>query len=376
MLAITLIAFRYTRIVTNPRSPQKKSNTRSTGRATLADVAHLAGVTTMTVSRYLREPHRVAPATAEKIQSALVATAYTPNKQAGMLASGKSPVIAAIIPSVGNTIFAETVQGLCDVFQGAGFELLLAATNYNMAREEELVRAVLGWTPAALVMVGRRHTPGTLQMMRAAAQGNTPVFEIWDKDAKPSEFVQIGFNHEAVGALMAGHLMDCGYRRLAYVDSGVREDFRAHERGLGFVKEAQKRGCTVTTRVAPQCEPMLAGRAALRELVEHGLPEAAAFANDHLAAGAFLEAQALKIEMPGTLGILGFGDFPLTTQLGGGISTVITHRYAIGRATALRVLHALSVKVNLPEDQDASGSLLDQAQALALEPIVVRRSTT
>ena len=90
------------------------------GRSTLADVALAAGVTKITVSRYLREPARVAPATAARIQAALTSHAYVPNKQAGMLASGRSPVVAAIVPSLANSVFAETVQGLADGLQAAG----------------------------------------------------------------------------------------------------------------------------------------------------------------------------------------------------------------------------------------------------------------
>ncbi|HYW57400.1 MAG TPA: LacI family DNA-binding transcriptional regulator [Polaromonas sp.] len=361
-------------------SAATKYNKRSTGRSTLADVARLAEVTTMTISRYLREPHRVSPPTADKIREALAATGYTPNKQAGGLASGRSPVIAAVIPNIGNTIFAETVQGLCDVFQAVGYELLLSASNYSTAREEELVRAMLGWMPAGLVVTGRRHSAATLQMMRSARDAGTPVIEMWDKDPKPAEFVQIGFNHEAVGALMADHLVEQGYRELLYVDSGVPEDFRAHERGLGFVKRAKRLGCSVSTEVAPRCEPMLAGRQAMAALMTRGLPRAAAFANDHLAVGAYLHAQAQSLVMPGDFAILGFGDFPIAAQLGAGISSVATDRYNIGQATAFRLLHDLGPEAKpVPahlEGVSGASSYLELSEMRKLNPRVVQRSTS
>jgi LacI family transcriptional regulator, gluconate utilization system Gnt-I transcriptional repressor len=373
VLPLTLTAVGYTVIVINPDPLsilKKLPHSRATGRSTLADVAALAEVTTMTVSRYLREPSRVAPLTAEKIKQALATTGYTPNKQAGGLASGKSPVIAAIIPNVGNTLFAETVQALCEVFQDAGYELLLSATNYDLNREEEQVRAMLGWLPSALIITGRRHTPATLQMMRNARDRGTPVIEMWDKatgSPEATEFIQVGFNHGQAGALMAQHLVDCGYRDLAYVDSGVPEDFRAHERGLGFVHQAQQAGCTAITLVAPQCEPMAAGRATLRTLCETRLPRALAFANDHLAVGAYLHAQSVGLAVPETVAILGFGDLPLATQLGSGISSVATQRYAIGHATAMQVLQALGRGTAGLEAGDVT---------VDLKPAIVRRSST
>ena len=74
---------------------------RGHGRVTLADVAAVAGVTSITVSRYLRAPAMVAEPTATRIRAALAETGYVPHKQAGQLASGHSNMVAAIIPSIG-----------------------------------------------------------------------------------------------------------------------------------------------------------------------------------------------------------------------------------------------------------------------------------
>ena len=345
----------------------RKNTTRATGRSTLVDVASLAGVTTMTVSRYLREPQRVSELASQRIREALAVTGYTPNKQAGSLASGKSLVIAAVIPKIGNSPFAETVQALCDSFQGTGHELLLAATNYSLDREEEQVRTMLGWTPSALIIVGRRHSPGTVAMMRAARDKGLPVLEIWDRSPGKAEVIQVGFDHRAVGAMMAGHLIDRGYRDLAYVDTGEPADFRAHERGKGFVRHAEHLRCKVISMVAPGLEPVAAGRACLQRLTSAGLPRAIAFANDHLAIGAYLEALAQGIRIPDELAMIGFGNFPLSAQLGDGISSVEPQRYRIGQAAAAEVMAALG------KPAPASMPVLD---ARALEPQVIHRAST
>lgn len=328
---------------------------RGHGRATLADVAAAAGVTAITVSRYLREPHRVAAATAETIARAIVETGYVPNKQAGVLASagsGSSRMVAALIPSIANSIFAETVQGLADGLQGSGCELLLASTNYSVEREEEQLRALMGWFPSAIVVTGRRHSAGALALMRTARDRGTPVIEIWDHHRSARGFTQIGFDHAEVGRAMALHLIERGHRSLAYVDSGVAEDFRAHERGEAFIAAAAARGASVQRVVAPQAEAIEAGRAALATLLDgRGRPRAsaAAFANDHLACGALLEAQARDIAVPAALALLGFGDFVLGRQLAPGLSTVQLPRLEIGRATAQALLASLASGAKAPD---------------------------
>lgn len=335
---------------------------RRHGRSTLQDVAKACGVTQITVSRYLREPAKVAPATAARIAAALSELAYMPNKQAGMLASGRSRMVAAIVPSLANSVFAETVQGLSEGLQAEGFELLLASSGYSLQREEEQLRAVLGWRPDALAVTGRQHTEGALALMRAAKGNGTPVIEMWDRqpeagaqparegltaarrrravDALAPEFTQVGFDHAAVGAAMAEHLQRGGRQRLAYVDTGVAADFRAHERGQAFLAAAP--GALLIT--APAGDALDAGRAALRELLDGRgrlRVDAAAFANDNLACGAWFEAAARGVAVPSQLALLGFGDFALSRQLGGGISTVHPPRYDIGRETARVMLRQL-----------------------------------
>lgn len=361
------------------------SSNRRHGRTTLADVADLAGVTAMTVSRYLRMPQSVSAKTAQRIAHALAESAYRPNKQAGLLASGRSQIVAAIIPNLGNSIFAETIQGISDTLHGHGLELLLASTNYSLEREEEQIRAVLGWAPAALIVTGRTHSAGALALMRQAKATGMPVVEMWDQSATRSEaeFAQVGFNHAAVGRLMAMHLLARGFQSLVYIDSSVAQDFRAHARGEGFVQTGRARGAQVQLVQAgagqglsndhpTTTEPMQAGRLAMRSLLaaQQSAPRAVAFANDQLCAGAFLEATERGIRIPQDWAFLGFGDFPISRELGlnadtgqRGFSTVQVQRSKIGIHSAEAVLRALGL---------SAGS--DVAQTI--EPVVLQRTTS
>ena len=316
---------------------------RGHGRATLDDVAALAEVTKITVSRFLREPERVAEATAARIRAALEATGYVPNKQAGLLASGRSAIVAALIPNLGHSIFGETVQALTEGLQAAGLELLLTSTGYSAQREEEQLRALLGWAPAAIVVTGRQHTPGALALLRQAHAAGTPVLEVWDHHTgHAADFAQIGFDHAQVGRAMARHLLDAGHHRLAYLDSGVAADFRAHERGAAFAAEARRAKAEVTLLAAATGDPFEAGRqacATLRALP--AVPTAVACANDHLACGLLLEAQARGLAVPRELALLGFGDFPVGRQLQPALSTVRPPSPEIGRAAAHAIVEAL-----------------------------------
>lgn len=337
---------------------------------TLADVARHAGVTTMTVSRFLRTPEQVATGTAKRVQAALERTGYVANKQAGILATGTSSMVAAIIPNIAHSIFSETIQGLSDTLEAHGFELLLASSGYSLEREQKQIRAVLGWAPFALVLTGRHHTPGSLQLLQAAHAAGTPVVEMWDHVSSRPEFAHIGFDHAAAGALMAQHFVSRGYQNLMYVDSGIAQDFRAHERGKGFAKSATTLKARISTVSAAAGDPVAAGRQVLQKLVHSNqLPRAIAFANDQLAVGALLEAIDQRIAVPERLALLGFGDFPMAGQVGGGLSTVATPCYEIGQATGQWVVTCRPglAKLNPPMKAIASSRL---------QPNLIHRKTS
>jgi len=334
------------RVTVDGARPQTRG--RSHGRATQATVAAQAGVTPMTVSRFLRAPDQVATDTAARIRAALAHTGYTPNKSAGMLAGRRASVVAVIVPSIAQVIFSETVQALGDGLQAHGLELLLASTNYQRAREEQQIRAVLAWSPSALVVTGRKHSPAASALLQQARSDGIPVVEIWNFDRREPDHVQIGFSHGGVGVLMADHLLARAYRDLVYVDNSVPEDIRAHERGKSFVRTARKAGAQVRVLPMPRMDAMAAGRAVLQQLQREGLPRAMAFTSDFAAAGAWLQAQEAGIAVPGQLALLGFGDYPIAAQLGSGLSTVSVDRQALGALCAQQVLAMLHPGVVAP----------------------------
>ncbi len=320
----------------------------------------------MTVSRFLRSPERVASETADKIRAALERTGYTPNKHAGMLAGRRSSVVAVIVPSIASSTFSGTVQALSDGLQSHELELLLAATNYEPQREEQQIRAVLAWSPSALVVTGRTRTRAATALLRQARACGMPVVQIWDFDARDNEFMQIGFSHTRVGELMARHLLARGYQDLVYVDNNVPQDLRAHERGKAFVRVARKAQARVRVVAMARTEPMAAGRAVLQQLVAQGLPRAMAFASDFPAAGAWLAAQDAGIAVPGQLAMLGFGDYPIGSQLGAGLTTVSVDRQSLGTICAQQVLSMVYPDTSPPVAADQR----------EIRPRIVERGTT
>ena len=103
---------------------------------TMKDVADLAQVGTITVSRVLRTPEKVTEAKRERVQKAIKELGYVPDNTAGALSSSKSRVFGAIVSTINDSVFAQTLDGLSSTLRAAGYELLLTSTNYDPDVEE------------------------------------------------------------------------------------------------------------------------------------------------------------------------------------------------------------------------------------------------
>jgi len=309
----------------------------SNSPVTLADIAKLAGVSPVTVSRAINTPALVKPRTLEAIEKVIARTGYVPNLLAGGLASRRTRLIAAIVPSVASTIFAETIEGLNAELVSAGYQLLLGLSGYEPARELELTRAILARRPDGVILTGITHLKETRAMLTGAG---LPIVEIWDSTPSPLD-TAVGFSHAAVGALVAEHLLIRGYDR--YAQAGAN-DPRAVQRRDGFV--SRLRG--VADVELPDLEmnspsTFRDGRLAMAQLLDRGKGTLGVFcSSDVVAHGALAEAYARGCRMPDELAIVGFGDFDFAPHTHPPLTTVRIDRRDIGTKAAQSILRKIA----------------------------------
>lgn len=309
--------------------PTPAASARATGSVTLADVAKIAGVSPITVSRVVNQPDLVSADTVARVQEAIQRTGYVPNLLAGGLASRRSRLIAAIVPTIANSIFADTIQALTDRFSQAGYQVLLGLSGYAATREEELLGAILSRRPDGVVLTGIAHTPDARRRLLAA---RIPVVETWDLTPTPIDML-VGFSHEKVGQTLAEYVHGRGYRRPAILSAS---DQRAESRRLGFLAGIARHGITdVPSSIVPAPSSLGLGREGLARLLDGGArPDVVLCSSDTLAQGALSEARARGIAVPERLAVMGFGDLNFAAHTYPALSTVRIDGPAIGRRAA------------------------------------------
>jgi len=319
-----------------PAIPPRKTvgtSTRSTGSVTLADVAKLAGVSPITVSRVVNRPELVTAETIAHVQQVIDRTGYVPNLLAGGLASKRTRLVAAIVPSITNAIFVEAIQALTDRLWEAGYQVLLGLSGYPPAREEALLAAVLSRRPDAIYLTGINHSPESRQRLQNA---KIPIVETWDMTPTPIDML-VGFSHEKLGEAVARHLLARGHRRIGMIWT---DDARAMARHRGFVSEMARNAITdVETISVPAPSTLTLGRQSLARLLDGGRRPTAVFCgSDLLAHGALEEARSRGLALPGELALIGFGGLEFTQHTFPALSTVSVDRAAIGRIAAELIL--------------------------------------
>ena len=312
-----------------PREPANRRARRSSGGITLSDVAKVAGVSAITASRALNTPTVVSPDTLKKVLDAVGRTGYVPNMLAGGLASSRSRLVAALVPTIAGPVFLETIQALTEALAESGYQLMLGQSGYTGQREDALLDAIIGRRPDGIVLTGIMHSAEGRRRLLAAG---IPIVETWDLTPTPIDML-VGFSHEKVGTAVAEYLHATNRRRLAIVTA---DDHRASLRHKAFDAAAARLGLReVAACVVPAPTTLGNGRSGLSALLkDHPDIDAVFCSSDVLALGVITEAHARGLTVPTDFAVFGFGDLSFAGDTHPALTTVRIDGTAIGRQAA------------------------------------------
>lgn len=340
------------------KPPVASRRRRAAAGLKLADVARLAGVSAITVSRALNYPDQLSANTLARVNDAIERTGYVPNRVAGGLASNRSRLVAALVPTISGLVFLETVQAMTEALDEAGYQVMLGQSGYDSTREDALLDAIIGRRPDGVIVTGVMHSP---QARRRLAAAGIPIVETWDLTPTPIDMV-VGFSHEKVGIAVAEYL---AYRKVRHPALVSADDYRASLRRAGFIETASRHGFgEIPQSLVPTPTTLGAGRKALSDLLDaHPETDAVFCSSDVLALGALTEARARSIDVPASLRVFGFGDLDFAAQTFPALSTVRIDGTAIGRQAARFVIDRVAGKGVAQRIVDVGFKLIARASA-------------
>ena len=308
---------------------------RSTGRITLTDVARVANVSPITVSRALRGERAVDAELIARVQAAASKLGYLPNPAARALASGVGSHVAVLIPMLSNALFVDLLEGIQRTLRQAGYQTLIGVTHYDPGEEETLLREQLLHRPAGLLVTGLERNDATRTLI---AQSGVPCVHLMEASGAPGIY-SVGLSQADASAELTRHLLAKGYKRIAF--AAAQLDPRTLQRLDGWRKTLQSVGRYDTTLewLNPAPSSISLGARMFEQIMgQQPAVDAVFFCNDDLAQGALLAALRLGIAVPQRVAVAGFNDLTGSDQMLPPLTTVRTPRAQIGIAAATMLL--------------------------------------
>ena len=337
----------------NDRSKQR--------RPRLKEVAKLAGVSTMTVTRALHAPHKVADSTRVRVEKIAGKLGYTPDLTARGLTLQRTGLVGAVVPLLTNSLIAEIVQGLSDAVARNAYQLLVGATGFSARGEEAMVRAFLSRRVDAIYLSGITHTAATVRMIE---QAKIPCVEGGNLTRNPID-MGVGYSSKEAARTVTQYLIERGYRPLGYIGAWPKDNDRARDRRRGFAAACKAAGIVVDAGWCIETDLDLhAGARAMGTLLDRHPDVRAVFCSaDTLAIGAMFEAQRRKIAIPGRVAIAGFDDLDIASEVVPALTTLRVPRYEIGRRAGEMICERLAGGVVEQPVVDIGYSFVQRATA-------------
>jgi len=296
-------------------------------KATIDDVAELAGVSMKTVSRVVNREPNVRESTQARVEEAILKLNYRPNQSARNLARQRAHLIALIyddpslyeIPSASFVIRMQ--QGTLEACRKADYELLIHPCNYKKRDLDGEIKALIERArPAGIILAAP--LSNMPKIVRSIEATNTPFVRL-SPGTSNSKQLSIATNDREVSAEMTRYLASLGHTKIAFI-AGHKSHKAVANRLLGYQDGLRQSGIRYSDRLVVQGDNSFdSGVTCAKKLLVRKHPPTAIFAaNDDMAVASMHVADQLGIAVPGQLSIAGFDDIALARQVFPALTTI------------------------------------------------------
>lgn len=313
--------------------------------STITDVARLAGVSPVTVSRVINDTGNVSIATREKVERAIEELGYVPSVMARSLRSKRTRTLALIVSDITNPFWTTIARGVEDAAQSRDYSVFLYNTDENPLKQRRCLDVVAAQRVDGVIIAPYDSDAHNLATLR---RRNTPTvivdrrIEGWEVDSVYSDSVS--------GArALVQHLIGLGHTRIAVL-AGPANTSTARDRVTGYCMALAEAGISVDRRLIRQGEYRItSGEELAYQVLDEGLDPTAIFAaNNTIAAGVIQAVGKRGRRIPQDIALVCFDDLPHFSSLFPFLTVVVQPAYDMGVNAAQLLLSRLDSEVSLP----------------------------
>lgn len=328
----------------------------------LKDIAQIAGVSVMTVSKALRDEPDVSALTREKIKGLALQLGYVPDCSAQGLRSRTTKLLGLVIPATTNPIYARMVFAVEERARDLGYDVILTQTQNLAEREDASIRRLLSRRVDGMLITPVYRFEAEARIYQEIVNRQVPAVVLGAPAPFCKNFVSIEIEEQAASYNVTKHLLDLGHKRIAYLTGPVAAPW-AHERFEGYRRALREAGLEVDDKLVFQAGSTLEDgtKAALQMLNENCQPTAIQAVSDLVAIGCAETLLAQGIRIPDDISLAGFGNILTSEFYRVPLTTVSQPKYRLAVA-------AMETLMNLIRGEPASSRRLPAE-------LVVRKST-
>lgn len=318
--------------------PASFSPKREFPLTTISDVAKLAGVSPVTVSRVINNADNVSPATRERVERAIAELGYVPSGVAKSLRLKRTRTLALIVPDIQNSFWTTVARGVEDAAQSSGYSIFLCNTDESAEKQRHYLEVAISQRADGVIIAPSDNKVENLDLLRKRRIPTVVMdryVDGWDVDTV------MGDSMSASRALVK-HLINLGHTRIAMI-SGPLTTSTSTDRIIGYRIALAEAGIEYDPDLIQIGEyRSISGERLTHQLLKNGKRPTAIFAaNNVIALGAIDALRAHGLRVPQDMALVCFDDLPNSSRLFPFLTVAVQPAYDLGANAAQLLLSRL-----------------------------------
>jgi len=315
---------------------------------TIREVAKLAHVGVMTVSRVINEHASVRPSTRKRVEAAIQQLGYRQNEAARLLKGQRAKIIGLIVPDLSDVFFASCAHTVQQLARAAGFMTLVASSERDEELEIREAELMASRMISGLLIV--TSTTANNERLRNLQSVDLPIVA-FDRPLPGLSSDSVLVENRVGAEEAVKHLIDHGHKRIVCL--GYDEEvYTVHERVIGYRNQMQASG--LTAEVAGGVSSFEQVREWVAATMAAEDRATAVFALNHRTSSYLLRALAeKKVKVPDEMAIIGFDDFELASVVTPALTTVYQSPVDLARRAMSLVLERIRSDKSVAEEPPA-----------------------
>lgn len=293
----------------------------------MRDVAERADVSVTTVSHVVNETRHVSDELRGRVQEAMDALGYRPNRLARSLRCGETHTIGVIVPDISNPFFAEVARGIEDTSFARKYSVILCNSDGDLEKELFYTSVLTSKQVDGILFVAAGMSTGRIRKLQ---EERIPVVVV-DREIPDVSVDEVLIDNVRGGGAVTRHMIELGHRRIGCI-TGPSDLTPSAERVTGYCRALQEADLPVDEEIVLRGDFRYeGGYHAGRQLLERADPPTAVFAcNDLMAVGILRAAREMGYRVPADLSVAGFDDVRLASFASPALTTVAQPKYDMG----------------------------------------------